>query len=48
MATAVFHDLNNAQPHDTKCAVCPVDFTLTGVRPVPVGVSGTTDEPVFA
>jgi hypothetical protein len=48
MATAVFHDLNNEQAHGHACIVCNADFTTTGIRAAPVGVSATTSSQVFA
>ena len=45
---AVFDDLNNEQADGLACIVCNTDFTITGIRSVPVGISAVTRSQVFA
>lgn len=45
---AAVPDLNNLQAHGLACTECRTDFYVSGALKVPVGVSETTGEPVFA
>jgi hypothetical protein len=47
MSSPIFHDLNNEQADGLACIVCNADFTITGIRSVPVGVAAIGGQ-VFA